>query len=70
CVLQRFGQEKGGNPAPVNTSVTCVDHGAVKNQCSWFIPPTAPKGSCSCSSWSFPAEPSIGVYFPAQMGSS
>ncbi|VCW77358.1 unnamed protein product, partial [Gulo gulo] len=65
----RCGQEKGRSP-PVNTSVTCVDHGTVKNQRSWVTPPAAQKDGCSCSSWSFPAEPSICVYFPAQMGSS
>ncbi|VCW77302.1 unnamed protein product, partial [Gulo gulo] len=68
-VLQRFGQKKGRSPTSVNTSVTCVDHGTVKNQCSWFTTSTTQKGSCSCSSWSFPAEPSIYIYFPAQMGS-
>jgi len=41
----------------------------VKNKCSWFTTPTAQKGGCS-SSWSFPAEPSMCIYIPAQMGSS
>ncbi|XP_027433045.1 anomalous homeobox protein isoform X4 [Zalophus californianus] len=57
--------------ATVAVSITALGEpsATVKNKCSWFTTATAQKGGCS-SSWSFPAEPSIRIYIPAQMGSS